>query len=319
MFTNNIFEWSGFCTKILNKKYLFICIYRPPNSDVDFFLKELECFLSNISKSSSNIYVPGDFNIDIAINDNTTNSFKNAFASYNMHPLINQPTRISTTHSSIIDNIFTNNNSRSIIKGIICDDISDHLPIFAYIPIKFSIPEPKRPNIILRHLEENDVLYANNLLLNTFCGNRLVNNDSHDVNIDSTYNSFLSDYLNCINIACPLLCKKNRFRKPWMTSKLYESYIIKNNLYKKYLLNPTTGNKIAFNKYKNYFTKIKRIAEKMFYEQNFLKCNKIKDKWKLINETLNQNKVQPTKLFNNIDTKSEKMLKLIVSMNILYN
>ena len=47
-------------------------------------------------------------------------------------PLINKPTRITTTTATVIDNIYSNDilgtNYQS--DGIIYTDISDHLPIF---------------------------------------------------------------------------------------------------------------------------------------------------------------------------------------------
>ena len=273
-------------------------------------MKELERLLADITKSNSYIYILGDFNINLAVNDKISQFFINTFATYNIHPLINKPTRIAISHNSIIENIFTNNNSRSAIKGIMCDEISDHLPIFTYIPIKSSIQKPKRPNIIIRCLKENNIINANDLLYDTFCNKESVIDGNDEEDVESAYNCFHNSFLNCINSSCPLLSKKNRFRKPWMSNSLYKCYIIKNNLHKQYLLNPTECNKKSFSKYRNYFTKCKRLAEKRFYEQKFTKCNKIKDKWKLINEAINHNKFQQTKLFNNNDTELDKIIKI---------
>ena len=110
-------------------------------------MQEIDSFLFNISKSNIHTYLIGDFNINIAVNDDASSSFLNLFTAYNMHPLINKPTRVSNSHTSILDNVFTNNNDRMSLKGIICDEISDHLPIFTCIPIKSKIPVLKRPNL----------------------------------------------------------------------------------------------------------------------------------------------------------------------------
>ena len=48
-----------------------------------------------------------------------------------LYPLITKPTRITPTTATIIDNIFTNDIELKYECGLIIDDSSDHLPIFA--------------------------------------------------------------------------------------------------------------------------------------------------------------------------------------------
>ena len=49
-------------------------------------------------------------------------------------PLINRPTRVTENSGTLIDNIFTSEISVGIKSGILINDITDHLPIFASIP-----------------------------------------------------------------------------------------------------------------------------------------------------------------------------------------
>ena len=48
-------------------------------------------------------------------------------------PLINRPTRITAHSATLIDNIFTNHFTPRVLKGIVISDLSDHLPVFAYV------------------------------------------------------------------------------------------------------------------------------------------------------------------------------------------
>ena len=48
-----------------------------------------------------------------------------------LYPLIDKPTRITDFSATLIDNIFTNELHHNITSGILFNDISDHLPIFA--------------------------------------------------------------------------------------------------------------------------------------------------------------------------------------------
>ena len=45
--------------------------------------------------------------------------------------LVHKPTRITKRSTTLIDHIYTNDVKSSIVSGIIIDDLSDHLPIFA--------------------------------------------------------------------------------------------------------------------------------------------------------------------------------------------
>ena len=75
----------------------------------------------------------GDFNLDLLrYNDNVpTQEFIDRLFSYSFYPLISNPTRITSHTATLIDNIFTNQLSDNVFNGIVLNDLSDHLPIFA--------------------------------------------------------------------------------------------------------------------------------------------------------------------------------------------
>ena len=56
--------------------------------------------------------------------------------SLGLYPLIDKPTRITAYSATLIDNIFTNELGSTISSGLIINDISDHLPIFAICKYK---------------------------------------------------------------------------------------------------------------------------------------------------------------------------------------
>ena len=77
------------------------------------------------------IFVYGDLNIDLLKHEshNSTRNFLDM--TYSLGPLIDKPTRITDTSATLIDNIFTNELHHNLTSGILFNDISDHLPIFA--------------------------------------------------------------------------------------------------------------------------------------------------------------------------------------------
>ena len=61
---------------------------------------------------------------------NTTHHVDTMF-SLGLHPLIDKPTRITAYRATLIDNIFTNELDSNISSGLLINDISDDLLIFA--------------------------------------------------------------------------------------------------------------------------------------------------------------------------------------------
>ena len=109
-------------------------IYRAPNQNLISFMEELNKILSIISKDSKQCYIMGDFNLDLFHYDQHafTQEFMDSLFSYMFIPLINRPTRLTSHSATLIDNIFTNYPSQNTANGIILNDMSDHLPIFAF-------------------------------------------------------------------------------------------------------------------------------------------------------------------------------------------
>ncbi len=79
------------------------------------------------------MFICGDFNIDLMKYEthNGTKRFLDCMYGLGLHPLIDRPSRITTHSCTLIDNIFTNQINYSIRSGLLINDITDHLPIFA--------------------------------------------------------------------------------------------------------------------------------------------------------------------------------------------
>ena len=109
-------------------------VYRPPNQNTALFLDKFNDILSRIFKDNKQCYVMGDFNLDLLqYNHHTpTQEFFDTLFSHAFIPLISNPTRLTSYSATLIDNIFTNNLSQNILNGIVLNDLSHHLLVFAY-------------------------------------------------------------------------------------------------------------------------------------------------------------------------------------------
>ena len=126
------------CQQVNMKSFIIGSIYRPPNSDISQFNSDLLTILNDLTKSKHKLaFLAGDFNLNL-INANThaaTGEFLNNLQSFNFAPTVKNPTRISDTSATLIDNIFINGIEREYTcsSAIIYSDISDHLPVALHL------------------------------------------------------------------------------------------------------------------------------------------------------------------------------------------
>ena len=132
-------------------------IYRPPNQNLSSFLEKFNELISIISKDNKHCYIMGDFNLDLLHYDDhaPTQEFMDSLFSHMFFPLITRPTRITSHSATLIDNIFTNSLSFNFRSGIILNDISDHLPVFA-LSTNESLPFIHKDNIVTRDFREKN-------------------------------------------------------------------------------------------------------------------------------------------------------------------
>ena len=116
-------------------------IYRIPNTDINLFIDKLNEIIEPL-KSSSELILLGDFNINLLNNDSNKNSFELCLQSNYLVPTILAPTRVATktlqnglqvTTETLIDNIIIKPNTNHH-SGLIESTITDHYPVYISIP-----------------------------------------------------------------------------------------------------------------------------------------------------------------------------------------
>ena len=110
--------------------------------DVIKFNNYLSQMLENVSKEQKQIFLLGDFNINL-FNYNVyqpTNNFLDSLASKSIIPYILQPATLTSHSKTLIEYIFSHILSSEIISGNLATTISDHLPLFLFVPNILSNP-----------------------------------------------------------------------------------------------------------------------------------------------------------------------------------
>ena len=119
-----------------NKNIVCGCVYRHPRQNISEFLEYMDATLNKLTDENKEIYICGDFNIDLLKTESNKSSsdFFSLLNSNGFLPLILHPTRVVDRNvPSLIDNIFSNNVDHETISGNIYLKLSEHFPQFATI------------------------------------------------------------------------------------------------------------------------------------------------------------------------------------------
>ena len=112
------------------------CVYRHPRYQQADFLEYMDSTLHQIVKEGKELYLCGDFNIDFIKTDTErcSTDFYSLLNSHGLLPYIIHPSRVvDGSMPSLIDNIFSNNITDSVISGNIYMQLSEHFSQFASI------------------------------------------------------------------------------------------------------------------------------------------------------------------------------------------
>ena len=121
----------------LNTPITMGVVYRPPNGDINKFKEVFEETLDKLP--SKNVYISGDFNINLHKSDNNCTLFEETFIPRGYAPLISLATHeMPHCEKTCIDNIFTNSFDHITFTGTISDKLAHHLPIFSIFSLAIS-------------------------------------------------------------------------------------------------------------------------------------------------------------------------------------
>ena len=115
------------------------CIYRHPNRDPDNVFEYIENTLSKIDSNKYQIFIMGDYNIDLLQHEHNSlsNDFINTMIAKSFLLYILQPTKVTDHSATVIDNIFSNVTDCQTVSGNLTTLISDHFIQFFIIKKKY--------------------------------------------------------------------------------------------------------------------------------------------------------------------------------------
>lgn len=209
------------------RKCILVNIYRPPEGDVNDFIARLKAALLQVKfLNTYNVYVTGDFNIDMLSDSTHKDNLIEMMGEFNLNQLVKSSTK-SHANGKCIDLMFSNNDNVDKVKTLTFNCKSDHRPIFLHATGKKKQKEKKQitgrsfknfnPAHFIKYLNDQDWLYYNNLATASQCWDWWV--------------KILTKYL---DINCPVSTFTIReHSEEWMNPELHQRLIEKERLYKK--------------------------------------------------------------------------------------
>jgi hypothetical protein len=269
---------------------IFGVIYRSPGLDLNDFLVEWHSLLLFLSRRNKDIFILGDFNIDLLrVNDHQlTSSFLDITSSHHLLPIITQPTRIAESSSTLIDNLFTNSIEKITDPSILIEDLSDHLPIYARLNI-LPILTPPLPLRARRRFDVHSASRFENLISQTVWSgvDTLCSEGDPSAAFDLFNELIKTSYDAAFPLSLDTIRPSTRLRQPWMTPALLKSSRTKAKLYAAFLNSPSAATKAKFVTFRNKFKSLKKLAEREYYANQFMKHgNNLRCTWNVIKSIL---------------------------------
>ena len=270
------------------------CLYRPPCFPIREFNKLISDLLDKLEHENKSIYLTGDFNCNIQLCTPAIEEFKNNFTSYHFYPLINKPTRITESTSTLIDNIYCNvpNVSNNIQCGLLHVNISDHKGLFC-INSSATLPDTNITTVKRNMNQKNISLFNSSLGRESW---QFIY-DNNTQNAFTRFQGVLDQHFdkNFQMQTCTMTYKN---RLPWMTNQLRQHIINKNKMYLKTIENPRNNDLTKdYKKKKNELNSLLRNSEISYYS-NQLETHKndISKSWKILKTIIGKDNRKVKKL-----------------------
>lgn len=273
------FEYVG----IKNSKFTVFCLYRSPDGDINVFFDNLFELLNVVKSNKSNLILCGDFNIDLLKDTKEKTEFLSILSTFNLKPIINTPTRVTSTTCTLLDNFFIDVDNNVTDHKNFYTGVSDHNGVLL-----------KMRGEVCRDNRETKIKQRCFNLKNRLKFTNLVRNAdwdavSYEIHPNEKVEVFYNIFLRCFNAAFPEKTSVVRNNtKPWITKGIRTSAKNKRILLslKRYSTDDNFINYVK--KYVALLDNVVKYSKRLFYNKMILESdNRQKTSWNIINNERN--------------------------------
>ena len=246
------------------------------DKEFDTFITQLSSLLERLGNSPCIIL--GDFNLNVLKHNESplVQRYIDMFMCTGFVPLISKPTHHHGQTSTCIDQIWTNVISENVISGIINTSVSNHMPIYAFIPTTaesiLSCEDENSStmvhNISVKNIEKFEdklIELSKDPTLRFLEVDEHINSEKATLQFNDYYTKLQNIYDECFLEHTDFKSDRNFVRKPWVTLAMAKSSLTKNKLYRiKVRLRGKSGYENAKNTFDNYRRMLRDINREAF-------------------------------------------------------
>lgn len=118
---------------------IFSVVYRPPSANFHDFVSFLETLFYFASVNKYSLFIGGGFNTDMLKSTQKRSELLSLLESYAFVKIIAEATRVTPLSATLIDLFIVPADKHVVESGCLASDISDHLPIFAFVRDKSNL------------------------------------------------------------------------------------------------------------------------------------------------------------------------------------
>eukprot|EP00733_Pompholyxophrys_punicea_P000249 Pompholyxophrys_punicea_v1_NODE_51_length_4304_cov_7.342359.p1 type:complete len:926 gc:universal NODE_51_length_4304_cov_7.342359:2873-96(-) len=278
----NILECESLLIRLPNLEASLLLVYRPPNSNVTTFVNSLSDFLERFSKTD-HLYLMGDLNVDLN-KIKIDHPFIDMILMHRLKSLINSPTRVTSTSTTLIDHIFTNvdHSSKRLYSGTLLTDITDHFATYLVVSSE-TPPAPKHPNtcgpqrLKVTIPESEELLRALELINWSYLYG--------EKDVEACWDYFIQQikFVSTKFLRPP--GKRERRWSPWMSDQLKREHRKCQRLYKDWLIEQDTEGQERWKSQRRVLKKDLRRAKRQYYAER-LERHRMNPKrtWQILDE-----------------------------------
>lgn len=291
----DVIEHIWIRVRIENKSVIVGNIYRPPGSSCQEFLSYFEDLLIEFYADCDYISCLGDFNINMLdIDSSYVTHFNDILGTFGLTQMVNEPTRVSNTTSTLIDLICCNPDMVNEV-GVIDPSVSDHFLV--YVDLDFS--DIQQPNSIFKYR------VLSRINLNQFQTD-LENAPWHLLyqieDIDHKVLFLTETIMNIFDKHAPLKVSKDRRKPycPWITDNIKLMKKLRNQALGRFKRTGNPAHRDYYKQLRNVTTNAIRAEKRAYLNLKFQNCSS-KEKWselRKLNIIKNKNRSIPIHLKN---------------------
>ena len=234
-------------------------MYRPPSSN-HAYLKSMLDQIDNVYSYNENVMLMGDLNYDYKLDEYlSSNPLHQIEILYGMRQLINSPTRVTLTTSTIIDVMFSTEHESHVVTGVYDISLSDHYMTYT-IYSKISHKTCLHKEINFRNYKRFNIDSFRNALSQN---DNICNTSWSADQLADKWKKFKDGFIKISNNCAPMETRRLKHRhNPWINSHIIELIYERDYLKRKAIQYKNEETWLLYKRARNNVTEMIKLSKK---------------------------------------------------------